>query len=333
MAWILFATVYTPSLDYYKEKLFKTAIMSVGLFLPFFFIDSKEDIKYIIPIINVIAFITASVYIYIYITEGSLDRILYDEEIVLKYPRYAGVSLTAAAGVVVNLTKNSPKFIAFKVYLLLGIILAGSRGPFALLLVMMMIYYLSNYIKSPKKLILFSVVLVTGMVLFLSWPGNERIMERFDIMKGGDEGDNTSVQLREEHWSKSSDIIGKHPILGAGYGSYGIVAFQTDDRYAPHNIFLEIFVETGIIGFLILGAFWWALFKVLFECYKSPDNTAAVYGLMTALVFYFCVSFFSIYFSDSKYLFGFVGMFLAVYNNELNSMQNQYILEDSLTSE
>src|SRR2546428_4815150 len=117
-------------------------------------------------------------------------------------------------------------------------------------------------------------------------------------MGGGDEGDNTSVELREEHWSKSSEIIGKHPILGSGYGSYGIVAFKFDDRASPHNIFLEIFVETGIIGFLILVVFWWALFKILFECYRLPYNPEVIYGLMTAVVFYFGVSFFSIYFSD-----------------------------------
>jgi O-antigen ligase len=46
--------------------------------------------------------------------------------------------------------------------------------------------------------------------------------------------------------------IYENPLLGIGFGSFGLYYANTDERNYPHNMFLEILCETGLIGFLLL---------------------------------------------------------------------------------
>lgn len=70
---------------------------------------------------------------------------------------------------------------------------------------------------------------------------------------------------RIEHYVYSWNMINKSwktRLLGYGFGSYGIIKDGTDGRLYPHNIFLEIWFETGLLGllpflhFIIYGMFW-----------------------------------------------------------------------------
>ena len=60
-----------------------------------------------------------------------------------------------------------------------------------------------------------------------------------------------------------------HPLLGVGYGNrYGIFDYFTtyrDKQHAvtPHNSFLQVAAQTGIIGLLILMAFFWKTHRAL----------------------------------------------------------------------
>lgn len=70
---------------------------------------------------------------------------------------------------------------------------------------------------------------------------------------------------RIEHYVYSWNMINKSwktRFIGYGFGSYGLIKDGTDGRLYPHNIFLEIWFETGLLGllpflyFIIYGMFW-----------------------------------------------------------------------------
>ena len=80
-------------------------------------------------------------------------------------------------------------------------------------------------------------------------------------------GANASVGTRMEYWSKSMRVVGDHGLTGAGLGTFEVIYphYENPERvqefYAnhAHNDFVEIAVETGLPGLLLLAVFlfWW----------------------------------------------------------------------------
>jgi len=90
---------------------------------------------------------------------------------------------------------------------------------------------------------------------------------------------NRSVSTRVRHIKFSKKAItanAKRFVIGYGIGSYGIIKTGVDGRNFPHNIFLETWVELGLIGVLILCT-------ILFFCFNKLNNLNA--GLYFALMF------------------------------------------------
>lgn len=57
-----------------------------------------------------------------------------------------------------------------------------------------------------------------------------------------------SAQSRLQLYSDAARVISQSPVLGHGLGSFGyLVSYATEGAY-PHNLFLEIAVDTGLIG-------------------------------------------------------------------------------------
>ena len=63
-----------------------------------------------------------------------------------------------------------------------------------------------------------------------------------------------AIHSRLEAWELSWEIIKEHPIIGTGFGGfngYNNIEWTKMIKY-PHNIILELAVEGGVIGLLIL---------------------------------------------------------------------------------
>lgn len=84
-----------------------------------------------------------------------------------------------------------------------------------------------------------------------------------------------NVQTRSEIYKKSWEQIKNNPILGIGWGSISSVLGQ-DERGAglnSSNIFLEIWLGSGIIGFLAFIIFWfYIIFNAIKNFYYSSDS-------------------------------------------------------------
>ena len=85
---------------------------------------------------------------------------------------------------------------------------------------------------------------------------------------GAGAGNETSIETRAAIWSESVEAIGDHWLGGTGIGTFGQVYRRyenpaTIDRFFvnhAHNDYLEIALETGLPGMLLLVGFfaWWA---------------------------------------------------------------------------
>jgi hypothetical protein len=83
-----------------------------------------------------------------------------------------------------------------------------------------------------------------------------------------------NVQTRSEIYKKSWEQIKNHPLFGIGWGSISSVLGK-DERGAglnSSNIFLEIWLGSGIIGFLAFVMFWcYIIFNSIKNFYFSSD--------------------------------------------------------------
>jgi O-antigen ligase len=136
------------------------------------------------------------------------------------------------------------------------------------------------------------VVAMTAAFLMTSGPLRSEIIG----------GDAVSIQTRMTIWSQTLKIVGDTFPVGTGLGSFKeIYAFYEDpalvDRWYvnnAHNDFLELILETGLLGILLIIGFlaWWIMQakRVWRSGYVDPITRAATIGsaaiLMHSLVDY-----------------------------------------------
>jgi O-antigen ligase len=80
-----------------------------------------------------------------------------------------------------------------------------------------------------------------------------RSLERlFDMVEGGEfQG---TAELRYELYQKVLGFVPDAPLLGNGAGSWPVISTGFDRHHTPHNMVLEILVETGIVGLVLMMA-------------------------------------------------------------------------------
>jgi len=174
-------------------------------------------------------------------------------------------------------TKNKyTKLILILSALLTGIllVLTFTRGPWIILFVILLVLL---FRKSKKILTIFLAALAL-LVLFYG-PVTERVKFTFEIK----EGINRTLSGRLTLWQNSLQIIKKHPVLGVGYGPnifrkmylYPEYKFYVTDTHGnfqqsdAHNLFLQIPIETGIIGLVV---FMYLLVGCIKYTYNSYTN-------------------------------------------------------------
>ena len=143
----------------------------------------------------------------------------------------------------------------FSFLFLIGIfimILFGSKGPLLALLLAPLIYFLF-YQKANFKKTIVLIVAIVGLSSVLIYPDvilklipqqyqfyfHERYFNYETYAEGG---------RPELYKSVISDIDKKSFLFGKGTGNFGYLHSNVDGRVHPHNIFLELLYENGLIG-------------------------------------------------------------------------------------
>ncbi len=70
------------------------------------------------------------------------------------------------------------------------------------------------------------------------------------------------------YWSRSMQIIRDYPLLGTGINTYSVVQWEYNEGWGgyPHNSYLQMTAETGVLGLL---SFLWLLFVLYKNFFKA----------------------------------------------------------------
>ncbi len=86
--------------------------------------------------------------------------------------------------------------------------------------------------------------------------------------------DDPNINIRQKIYQKSWEQIKKHPLLGIGWGSIGMILGE-DERGASlnsSNIFLEVWLGSGIVGFLAFSVLFFYILSRWIKNYFYSDN-------------------------------------------------------------
>ena len=167
------------------------------------------------------------------------------------------------------------------------ILYTGSRGPAFSLLLVLLVYLLFLSKRPLWQAVLLAVV--GGFVLYaivLELPSGAQIRFLYPTDPTSDAG--MSFIVRREYWRQAFDLFLSHPIIGVGTGGFSYHVFGLDVQEYPHNLFLEVASELGILGVACLLAFLLASFRMVYKVFPkgmaiSNQNLPAIWGIAVFL--------------------------------------------------
>jgi O-antigen ligase len=255
--WLVFSCTYGLSKNYYQYKLLQTSLVFFGLFYPIVVFRKEIYLKMVIHSLTLLTFIALALLVLLYQITGG-DQNIYGVLADTRQfgskalPDYLAIGDLLVTFILVNFFNKNRVIRAMQILSFLFLIWLAGRGPLIGLVLISLLAYLASFKLNVKSIFLgflLFVATLTSYVYIINWEGSDRIQERFSSASDGSDGGIEERILLSETAIKSID---ENPLLGIGFGSFGLYYSNVDERNYPHNMFLEILCETGLIGFLLL---------------------------------------------------------------------------------
>lgn len=135
------------------------------------------------------------------------------------------------------------------------IIICGSKqGMIALIMGVLLTFYLKGNLKKKFKTIIIAIITVIVIwELLMNVPGlYEVIGHRFESLLGliGSSTEDGSTINRNNLLKQAFEVWTSHPILGVGFNNFPVVQTVQAGYYYAHNNYLELLADLGVVGFL-----------------------------------------------------------------------------------
>ena len=274
--WVLGSILYTPSVIASKEKfiaiIYNTILPMILVELFFLFSKSKQiDMSSFNPNLlkyaHLLLWFCFIAYILFRQPDESGRFSLPGVENAIWFSRFVGMLLLIILCCTRVRQHNLSLYLTSVVIALLLMFGGGSRGP--LLAVIIVFFIKQSYSISKKKLLLLIIGIISMISLGFIFIGGYLF-----------ETDFYSIYARFDLFKAFSDYNFQY-MKGSGIGSYAMSFFGEDIVYYPHNVFLELFFENGLIGVVLFCS----VLVLFFRSFK-PNIVflLAVYYLLASLV-------------------------------------------------
>ncbi|MFD0621026.1 O-antigen ligase family protein [Paenibacillus sp. GCM10027629] len=207
---------------------------------------------------------------------------------------------------------------------LFQLLVGGGRGPFLAFIVscVMLMPYMLSVRRNRLYIQRFALVLMLFMsVLVLSaWAWSQsgsppQTLSRLELLLPGSDGIGSSAATRVNNADDAIQLWMNHPFIGNGIGSWPILTKMDDFRDYPHNLFVEVLVELGIVGILLLLILLSYSIRSIVLIYREPLSQTMIVLVMMAIYMLFNV-FVSGDMPDNRVFFAAMGLLMAVHSRE-----------------
>jgi O-antigen ligase len=198
---------------------------------------------------------------------------------------------------------------------------AGARGPLlAFIISLVPIIYYGWKLKERTIKIHLSIVYVSGtcflafMYFVYQYFANTlptALLRLLVIFQ--EEGMGASAATRLAYYNQSLDYWKQNFLFGSGIGSWPILHNGVDVNNYPHNIFLEIGTELGLMGIVLFIVMHVYLIKALHGANKKFYSFSLM--ITSILIFYFINTLVSGDVNENRYYFAFLGISVFIVKN------------------
>jgi O-antigen ligase len=164
---------------------------------------------------------------------------------------FGGMHLTGRYG-----AKLSPVAAAMMVIALLLIIMCGSRGALLSISVGLVVMLATAKTSLVKKVAVSAAVGFGGAAFLFFTSMGQDALEIFQTRIVDATIHDRYLSARDDLWQDAIDWAQERPVLG-----WGLNGYRANSWTYPHNMFLEVIVEGGGVGMLLLlniGRGWWS---------------------------------------------------------------------------
>ncbi len=300
----------------------KAILFAIAVVLPYtmvrvFFKTYKQIKIFLITILSLAAGVAVILIVMSFVSTHAWGRVLFFEANPIPTGTLLAVGLAIAViGLSSDLLSKNRWVKAICIVIiplcLFSVFLSGVRGPFISVIVGLVFYLLIQYIRQPRVWIstvgIVLLLLVTFNIWYPSIASKVPNIRRYSpeaIIQG------TSTKERLKRYQAAIRLFVQRPLLGGGTNSY---AQRTKLDAYPHNIFLEIISENGLIGLFVflgfLGSVAWTGFRYLVIKRTRFDSHERAIGLaiLTVSLILLVEKQFSYSLTMHKELFSFLGL-------------------------
>lgn len=178
-------------------------------------------------------------------------------------PTYLDFGAFIAISFILLLNNKSIFSVIFKIIIFYFLIILGGRGPLLALMLIIMInvfltkknFVLSGYVKYLFLFLFIAFIYVYFDLTFIDF-------ERLNLFKNY--GSDESVNDRILFIGKCIGGFMDKPIFGNGIGATGMLISGQDIVLYPHNLFVEVLAEFGLIGFFLYLSIFLIFLRMVF---------------------------------------------------------------------
>lgn len=159
---------------------------------------------------------------------------------------YTG-ALTMGVALLLFFTNSNSKSVKLLLLAIAGLscvpfFLGASRGSVLALSVPFILFILNHRSKLTSLYLLIVFILLSFGIVVLSEQFGSALIERFAGIDGGLDSGSTSAS-RVGIWASALNHFSDNPLFGSSLE-------LPETQYHPHNVFIEVLLSTGIIGFI-----------------------------------------------------------------------------------
>lgn len=260
---LLGSMFWTNSLVYSIDKTLRFMFITGWAFLGgLLLINNKESVKRFLLSMVLVSTAGSLMTIYLFMTNSSPTGF-----IALSGDNYLGAARLSGLGatlLIINYFYGENKLLSLislfiNVFALMA---TGARMPLIAFFVIFLLMTFSSvrykkgtifYSKNTKYVFLLAFLIFSVGSFILESGGFKTTISRLEVLFTEQNG-GSSANARIERYYTAMEMFNHNVVLGDGIGSFPLSFSSIDKRDYPHNIFLELLSELGLIGFLLFLA-------------------------------------------------------------------------------
>jgi len=251
---LVVSLAWTPSSGYGGEKALKFLTLTMlAAVAPFFLIEDQRDVRRLLGWIVALAVVAAVMTLASPPSEGDRLTIGNEGNTIGVSELLCTAALILLVGTLTDLFSRRALALGSSAALIAVAAAIGSRGPLLCLALAILVTGVVFLARIPRRTVPVMLVVVAGVALlpFVSLPAGsaERLGRAASHPVTTLRGD-----ARYTAFGQAIDLIEQRPLLGVGAGGFQAVGRLADppEDY-PHNMFLEVWSELGVVAFLVLA--------------------------------------------------------------------------------